>query len=276
MAVIRGNAAASMLPDAIVLDLGDLARQGKILADRAEAEAAAIVEQARLERDRLMSGASERGYGDGRAAGFAQGLAEGRNAGHAEALEAARIDANQVIQAWSDALEAFEQARQEVIAASRQDVIRFAVLFAERVTRRMIELDTRAIEPIMAEAISMVMAGSAMSVRVSQKDIKVAREVLGPILDRLSVIDDVHLVEDSSLSHGSCVVRTRAGRIEASIDAMIDRMVKMLLPGEAGGTHQEVVGVAPAAEAEVEVAVEPGDGDADEAAADDANGEDQP
>jgi flagellar assembly protein FliH len=230
MAVIRGSVAASMLPDAIVLDLGDLARQGKALMDRAEAEAAAIVAQAKVERERLMSGASEQGYSEGRAAGFAQGLAEGKAEGRAEAIKQASKQAEEVMRAWMDAIERFERASEGILATSQKDVIAFAVRFAERITRRMVELDDRAVEPIMAEAIGMVMAGSSMTVRISPSDAKIAHELIGPLLDRIGATSDVHVVEDQSLAHGSCVVRTRSGVIDASVDTMIERMVQTLLP----------------------------------------------
>lgn len=234
MAVIRGEVAASMLPDAIVLDLGDLARQGKAMMERAEAEAEAIVSQARIERDRLIAGASEKGFEDGRAAGFAQGLQEGRSAGHSEALEATRQEAQRVVKAWDDAVGAFDAAREAMLSTARDDIVRFAVAFAERVTRRAIELDPAAVEPTMADALGLVMGANSMRVCVCPADAELARQALGPVMQRLGLSGDATLFEDANLEHGSCVVQTQAGCIDASVDAMIARMVNLLLPDSRG------------------------------------------
>lgn len=253
MAVIRGDVAASMLPDAIVLDLGDLIRQGKALMERAEAEAEAIVDQARIERARLLAGASEQGLDEGRASGFAQGLDEGRRVGHAEAIESTREQAMEVVQAWQASLQAFETARAKMIDAAREDVIRFAVAFAERVTRRMIQLDPRAIEPIIADALGLVMAGSTISVRLASADAELAREVIGPILERLGHSRDAEIVEDAALQRGACVVRTQAGVIDASVEVMIERMVRQLLPDDpASATAERAENAASPADPSVE------------------------
>jgi len=93
-----------------------------------------------------------------------------------------------------------------------------------------VELDPRAVEATMGEALALVMAGSTISVRVCPADAEVARAVLGPIMQRLGVSGDVELVEEGGLQHGSCVVRSQSGCIDATIDAMIERMVEQLLP----------------------------------------------
>ncbi|MGP1346395.1 MAG: FliH/SctL family protein [Phycisphaerales bacterium] len=234
MGLIRQKDATTLLPDAVVLDLGDLARQGDALIARARAQADRIVSEARAERDRLLATASADGRARGLEEGHREGLEKGSAQGRQEALVSVRARAAEVGEGWGGCLERFERAREEMCSAVRDELVRFAVAFAERVTRRAIALDARAIEPIMEEAIGLVVGCGKIAVRISGEDMPLAREILGDVLDRIGCSDGVELVEDASLSHGSCVVRTESGSVDATVETMIGRMSALLLPDGVG------------------------------------------
>ena len=245
MGLIRQKDATSLLPDAVVLDLGDLARQGDALIARARAQADRIVGEARAERDRLIATASAEGRARGLEEGRREGMEKGSAQGRQEALVSVRARAAEVAEGWGGCLERLERAREEMCSAVRDELVRFAVEFAERVTRRSIALDDRAIEPIMEEAIGLVVGCGRIVVRISGEDMPLAREILGDVLDRIGCSEGVELVEDPALSHGSCVVRTESGGVDASVETMIGRMSELLLPERAGrgAAMGEVAGV---------------------------------
>src|SRR5690606_929417 len=85
MALIRKSVAETLSREAIVLDLGDLVRQGEQIKARARAEADRILAEAQAERQRLIADAAE----VGRQEGFARGVEEGRKQGEAAGRDAA-------------------------------------------------------------------------------------------------------------------------------------------------------------------------------------------
>src|SRR5688572_5299317 len=105
MALIKSAKSHRLLRDAVVLDMGDLARQAERIVENARTEAARIAQAAQEQAQRLIEGADVRGHAEGfergRAAGHAQGLQEGRQQALAQLSdEIKRLEFN-----WRSALE---------------------------------------------------------------------------------------------------------------------------------------------------------------------------
>lgn len=232
MPMIRRADAASLTREAVVLDLGDLARQGRALTERAQQEAERIIEAAKAERERLISDAAERGHAEGLAKGQAEGHAEGVERGRAEAI-AAEAEALGALQAsWTDALGRFEAMRAALHAEAERGVLTLAVRLGERVAKRAIELDGDAAARQLVEAIDLTMQPSRVRVRVSPGDAESVRAAMPGVSDRLAESASVVVVEDESLSQGSVVVEADESEIDGTIETQLDRIVGVLLPGE--------------------------------------------
>lgn len=232
MPMIRRADAASLTREAVVLDLGDLARQGRALTERAQQEADRIIEEAKAERERLIAGASEEGHAEGLARGQAEGHAEGLERGRTEAI-AAEAEALQELQAsWTSAFERFEAMRSALRAEAERGVLALAVRLGERVAKRAIELDGEAATRQLLEAIELTMQPSRVRVRVSPGDAEAIRGALPGIADRLAESANAVVVEDESLSHGSVVVEADESEIDGTIETQLARIIGVLLPGE--------------------------------------------
>lgn len=231
--MIRRADAGSLAREAVVLDLGDLARQGEAMVERARREAERIVDEAKAERERLISGAAEQGHAEGLAAGQAEGYAEGLERGRAEAIAAEAEALGALESSWIGALERFEAMRHELRAEAERGVLALAVRLGERVAKRAIELDEGAAVRQLAEAIELTMRPSRVRVRVSPGDAESVRSAVPGLADRLSESTSVVVVEDGSLSRGSVVVETDESKIDGTIETQLARIVGVLLPGGA-------------------------------------------
>ncbi len=232
MPMIRRADAASLARDAVVLDLGDLARQGEAMVERARREADRIVEEAHAERERLIAGAAEKGRAEGIEKGRAEGHAEGLERGRAEAL-AAEAEALGALQtSWVGAFERFEAMRSELRVEAERGVLALAVRLGERVAKRAIELDGEAAVRQLLEAIDLTMQPTRLRVRVSPEDAEAVRAALPGISDRLAESANAVVVEDGALSHGSVIVEADESRIDGTIETQLARIVDVLLPGE--------------------------------------------
>lgn len=231
MPVIRHAEAGVLARDAIVLDLGDLARQAEAMRAEAQRRADAIIAEAKAERERILQDVAEEARRAGREAGYAEGMSKGRADGsaaarqeHAERLEA--LDA-----AWSEALARHESMREELLREARRDVLSLAAVIAGKVVKRAIELDPTLVEDQLAAALAMIARPTRIVVAVHPEDEAIAAEALPRMRAGFVNVQHAELITDGSLSRGSCVVRTdRGGGIDASIQTQIERMVEVLLP----------------------------------------------
>lgn len=251
MALIKHANAAQIAREAIVLDLGDLTRQGQALVESARARADQILAEARAERDRLIAGAAEKGRAEGLAKGLEEGRAKGREEGRAAATAEHRAELDRLHAAWSAALDEFAAQRQMLLNHAQADVLKLAALIAGRVVKRTIELDGRVIEDQLRAVLAAVTRPTELLLRVHPADLEVARKALPALVAAFETVRGAELVADPALSRGSCIALSRAaagdhagagsgggGEIDASIETQLSRIIEAILPGGAGDAAQ--------------------------------------
>lgn len=241
MAMIRSANMDAIARDAVVLDLGDLHRQGEALQAQARAKADAIVAQAEAERKRLISSAAEAGKAEGLARGLEEGRAKGAAEGKGAALAEHAKRLGELEAGWARALEQFELEREGMLLGARQDVLRLGVLIAEKVTKRVIEIDASVVASQIEAVLAMLAGPTRLSIAIHPADEAQARESLPRLLARLAPAAHAEVMTDASLAPGSCVARTAGGgSIDASIRTQLDRIIQALLPDGGHGA-----GIAP-------------------------------
>lgn len=233
MAVIKSADFDQMARRAIVLDLGDLRRQGQELERRAKEEAEAILAEARAERERILSGAAEEGAAKGHAEGLARGLEEGREAGRRAALAQAEARLNGLIEAWNKALAQFESEREEMLLAARAETMAFAATVAERITRRAIELNPDAVTESLAAALALTIRPTRLVIECHPEDRAAVEECAPGLLARLASSAHAEFTQAPERSRGSIIVRTEGGEIDASIETQLARLLDAALPDRA-------------------------------------------
>jgi flagellar assembly protein FliH len=235
MALIRQSNAATMARDAVVLDLGDLRRQGEIIKLRAREEAERIVADARAERERLLKTAAE----EGRAAGVARGIEEGRKKGEDSGKSAAMAEFKLRLEAlekgWSGALAGFEAMREQLMVDARHEVVRLAVRIGELVTKRAVAANPDAAADQVAALLTTLMRPTRAVVSVHPDDRAAVEQALPALAARIAAAQHVELIADDSLSRGSCLLRAAGGgEIDGTIGTQLERIAAALLPGEPG------------------------------------------
>lgn len=215
----------------VPLDLGDLRRQGDEIRRLAQEEAERVLAEAHAERKRIVANAAQDGHAEGHAKGLEEGRAEGREQGRAEALEQTRADLSALSSKWAEALTLFEDDRSEMLISARQDVLRLALMLAEKVIKRRVESDQRVVLDQIASVLSMISAPTRLTIRVHPSDGELARDALPDMMARCANAQHIEIVEDLSLERGSCIARTPAGgEFDASVRAQLDRIVEELMP----------------------------------------------
>lgn len=238
MALIRQSDARTKARDAIVLDLGDLMHQGDQIKSAAKARAAQILAEAKAERERIVAGAAEEGRALGLARGHQEGVAKGQAEGRESALAELRARLNEVEKAWIAALDEFESRRVQMLREARGDVLSLAALVAERVTKRAVVLQEEAVKDQLAAVLALLARPTRLRVAVNPEDEPLLRSALPALIARFAGAEHVELAADPEVSRGSCIARAGSGgRIDASIEAQLDRIVGAMMPDGRRGTR---------------------------------------
>lgn len=231
MAVIKNTISNTLVKDAIVLDLGDLRRQADRLRQAAEVRAQAIVADARSKASEVARSVLADAHRKGREEGLEQGLAEGRKKGHAEALAKATAQLQQLQKSWTEAMTAWDARKADMERDAGVAVLQVAVMFAEKVAKRVIEADRTVVIDQVAAALRLTLKPSDVTVHVHPDDRQALDEAMPRVLASFPHLKHVALVEDSTVSQGGCIVTSGQGRIDATVETQLERLVELLVPG---------------------------------------------
>lgn len=219
--------------DAYVMDLSDLEKRGNALVDAANTKATQIIRDAQRERETLISSAKAEGQREGYEAGHREGHAEGLEQGIAQARAEHAQQLEEISAMWTEQLGYFEQHRDAMLEAARLQVVELAAAIAQRVVRRVVELDPSVVCDQLQAVLSSVTESTRLIVRVHPDDADRTREELPKLVDRFASCEHAQVVTDPMLEPGSCVACTvTGGVIDASIGTQLDQIISSMLPSD--------------------------------------------
>lgn len=225
MAVLRSTG-VSAGSGGMVLDLGDLRREGEAVRARAKAQAEAMLAEARRERDRLIATAREDGLAEGRAAGHAEGVVRG----HEEGLAERRSQLGSLEAAWKEALSGFLRDRENFLIEARADVLKLALEIAGRIVKHEVRARPELVGDQVRAVLAQVAGPTRVVLAVHPEDEALVRESLPGLLATMTQVEGATVVTDGALARGSCVARAAGGGVvDGSLDVQLDRIARVLL-----------------------------------------------
>jgi len=233
MAVIKRAQANTAAQSAVVLDLGDIARNAEILRQRAQAQADKIILDAEAKREELIDSGYEQGERNGYAVGYREGFAKGEEEGRQRSTIDAREELEKIEESWVTALDDFADKRHHLLVEGKENVLRLALAIAERIIHRQITVDDRVVLSQVEHALKLVGRPTRATVLINPDDGAMVRRALPTISARFGAIEHVVCEEDESITRGGCkVVTAQGGEIDASIETQIQRIAQTLIPGD--------------------------------------------
>ena len=221
------------------VDLGDFLAEGRQVLAAARAQAERIVADARAEAERMKSGASEAGY----EAGYQQGLVKGQADGHEEALEraTATFEAQhvQLASACESLFREVDRRKDELLRAAHRDMVTLAVAIAERVVKRIGLLDRHAASANLLAVTELVGEATDLIVEANPVDAETLETFAQDLVAHRSELRHVEVKTNEAVEPGGCIVGTRSGRIDASLDTQLKRIAEELVPDPVGTSTDE-------------------------------------
>ena len=215
-----------------LIDLGDLSRQSNQLLEVAQIEAKQIIKEAKEKAEKIIEGASEKGFAQGKEQGSIDGREEGLDKGRKEALEQFTPELVELKTSFSKAIVNWEDERNQLYQEARDDVIEFAMTMAKKITHRLVQTDSTIIKDQIVEALALLAEPTSALVSVAPQDRQTIDSILPEILQQIKNCTHIELKEDQALTPGGCIITTKQGSIDATIEKQIDRIVKTICPQE--------------------------------------------
>jgi flagellar biosynthesis/type III secretory pathway protein FliH len=214
-----------------LFSFADLERQAREILARARAEASRLLSDAEARAEQVALKRHAEGYQRGLTEGRRRGLEEVRREARQAAVQAAQAELKKLSGALTTGLAEYERQRHGLIAQAESGLIELALAIARRVCK--VHMDA-SIEPVRANIralLEMVAPHADCALRVSPADYERLAEVLPALIQRTAQFEHVTLQPDPAVARGACVLQTRGGVLDASVDGQLDRIAAAIGAG---------------------------------------------
>ena len=176
----------------------DAHQKAKEIVEQAERQAAQLLEKAKSERDATVGAAREQGRQEG------------------------------LTQATEVLLRAKQEAAQ-IVAESEPQIVKLALVIAEKIIGRMLEEDSELVLSIAAQAIESVRQQRELILRVNPEDAQLLRNSRKKLMDMLGRTKDIAVREDPEVERGGCIIETENGTVDAQLRTQLAMLEQALL-----------------------------------------------
>ena len=210
--------------------------------ERLEDKARGLLEEARAEAAKIRAEAEEQGrrraeelLAAARPEGFEQGRREAFEKARAEAQRVTRDEARntyaKLSQSLSQALTDFEASKRRMLALAENGVIELALALARRVCKYAAGRSSDVALGNVAALLEMVKHEQDAVLHLNPRDVETAKAALPELLATIQHCEHVEIVADESVTRGGCVLQSRSGTIDATLETQLDRVAEALMGG---------------------------------------------
>ncbi|MCR5217619.1 flagellar assembly protein FliH [Treponema sp.] len=187
--------------------------EAKSILDKARQEASEIIDKAHAQEQEITSQAEKAGYSSGSESGYADGKAE----------------SDRLVAEMHGIIDAVLQRRQEILDGTEQQIVDLVILMTRKVVKIMSDSQKSVILSNVVQALKKVKGRGDVTLRVNLADIKLTTEHTADFIREVENIQNIHIVEDSSVEKGGCIVETDFGAIDARISSQLGELETQIL-----------------------------------------------
>jgi flagellar assembly protein FliH len=210
----------------------DLERQGRLILEHARAQAAETLRAAEARARQVAEEQRQAGYPAGHAAGLAEGRAAGlrqiREEAHAAATREAREQIAALVRSLTGAVTDFEHSHRSLIAQAETGLIELALAIARRVCKLEVGASTAAARANARHLLELVQHTGDAELHLHPAECEPLRELAPELVAHVEGLGHVTFVADPNVEHGGCLLRTRDGTIDATIETQLQRVAEAL------------------------------------------------
>ncbi len=206
----------------------DIEHQANELMSRAREKAKSIIAESEGHIRAVTEAQKREGYQAGYTEGTQAGFEQARHDAREECRAAARAELDQLMAAMKQGLGEFESNKRRLIAVAEAGLVELAVAIARRVCKVHIDASHESVVANARAVLDMVRHENDLELRVNPTEHELLQEHTAELMRNMEQWDHVSIVADPAVARGGCLLRTRHGTIDASIDGQLDRIARVL------------------------------------------------
>jgi flagellar assembly protein FliH len=154
---------------------------------------------------------------------------QGRSAGLEAGFEDGKAEVERLIHRTQTVLERAQNKRTEILEETEQEIINLVLLISRKVIKVISENQRNVIISNVVQALRKVKGKGNITIRVNMADLKLATEHIKDFINLVEGVKSIHVVEDSTVDEGGCVIETDFGEIDARIASQLAELEAKIL-----------------------------------------------
>ena len=191
----------------------DAQKEAEKLIDEAKQKVESILLDAENKVQEKLKQAYDEGFENGKKAGYEEGYKEAERL-----IEMLHTMINETI-----------ARRQEILEETEQQIVDMVILVSRKVIKVLSDQQTDIVKNNVLQALRKVKGKASVTIRVNMKDVKLTTEHAKEFLTQVQNIEDIKVVEDSSVDVGGCIIDTDFGSIDARISSQLAELEQKIL-----------------------------------------------
>lgn len=192
-----------------------LKKELEVLTKEAEFKAQSIINSALEEANNEVNDIKAMAWEEG----FNRGKSEAKES-MAEDIDSILISANRVL------TEASMKAR-EIFLQNKQEILKLSFDIAKKIIKKEIS-HREVLFNNLLEAMKKVQASKSIKIFVNWEQLVYSEEIKEKLKSSFQGIEIIEIIEDRTVEAGGCVIETKLGKIDATIDSQLDMVINAL------------------------------------------------
>lgn len=198
--------------------------QAKKIRQDAESEAEGVITEARNQAKEIDREAEEKVAGIEKGA-FEKGFREGREAGFQEG----KAEVDRLIERLHLIHTKTIENRNAIIDESETQLINLVLLMAKKVIKVISENQRNVVVNNVIQALRKLKSRGDVVIRVNLADLELTSEHTRDFMERIENVKSITVLEDSTVERGGCIIETDLGQIDARISSQINDIEERIL-----------------------------------------------
>ncbi len=198
--------------------------QAQIIRQEAENDAAEIRKNAQSDADKLTENARQEKSGE-----LENARRDGRKLGQEEGYQEGYKEAERLVGRLHTIIEKTMEKRQEILEETEQQIIDLVLLITRKVVKVISDTQKTIVVSNIVQALRKVKGRGDVSIRVNMEDLELTTDHTKEFLAAVENVQNITVMEDSSVDRGGCIIETDFGDIDARISSQLSELEQKIL-----------------------------------------------
>lgn len=216
-------------------------KQSASLIQSAEIQAEKIIQDAKMQAEQEAHALAEEIKDNAQKQGYEAGYKDGYDKGATDANEKIISDFAQKVNDFNNFIKNSFEIKKRIIKSMHMDMINLVLEICNKICHSELELNQKVLSNITKAAIIELKDKEDITVIVNPLIRDEIIEIMKLIKEENSLIENVKIIEDNSISADGCIVESLSNRIDSRISSQIAEITQKLLNDVQSVSEEELV-----------------------------------